>query len=217
MEVVSPHRGQRAVATSIGRRLLLPTFAGALLLAAGAGSVFAKCEGPNPPAFCSQVTVSIDAGSAGAIYRAGEQTSIRIFLSKAEGAYDPQRLSLTFTRQADDSMVTALATATTLPGLWQADVTLPGDGSWTVVANVVEAQGSTSRISIEPIQVAAPRAQPPISTPAPPVTPSSPALPIAIALAALAALGLAAVGLRQRARRGTAGGLAAASRSERPG
>jgi hypothetical protein len=100
-------------------------------------------------------------------------------------------------------------------------VTLPSDGSWTVVANVVDAEGAAVRQSLEAVQVAAPRAeppaQPPVSTPSPPAPPSVPLLPIGLALAALAAAGVAAVGLRQRTRRGTATGLAAASRSERPG
>jgi hypothetical protein len=208
------------MATWIGRRLFIPLLASGLLLAATAGSAFAKCEGPNPPDFCSQVVAQLSVLTTTGTFQAGTQTAVDISVSRGEQPYQAQRVSLTFTRWADDSMVTATATATSQAGLWRANVTLPGDGSWTVVANVVDAQGDAVHQSLEAVQVAPraePPAQPPVSTPTPPAPPSVPLLPIGLALAALAAAGAAAVGLRQRTRRGTAGGLAAVSRSERPG
>jgi hypothetical protein len=209
------------VATRIGRRLFIPLLASGLLLAAGAGSALAKCEGPNPPEFCSQVVAQLSVLTTTGTFQAGTETAVDISVSRGEQPYQAQKVWLTFTRWADDSMVTSFATATIQPGLWRANVNLPGDGSWTVVANVVDAQGAAVRQSLEAVQVAAPLAeppaQPPVSTPTPPAPPSVPLLPIGLALAALAAAGAAAVGLRQRTRRGTAGGLAAVSRSERPG
>jgi hypothetical protein len=208
------------MATRIGRRLFVPLLASGLLLAASAGSAFAKCEGPNPPEFCSQVVAQLSVLTTTGTFQAGTATAVDISVSRGEQPYQAQKVWLTFTRWADDSMVTAFATATTQAGLWRANVNLPSVGSWTVVANVVDAQGAAVRQPLDAVQVAPrtePPAQPPVSTPTPPAPPSAPLLPIGLALAALAAAGAAAVGMRQRTRRGTAGGLAPASRSEHPG
>jgi hypothetical protein len=209
------------MATRIGRRLFVPLLASGLLLAANAGSAFAKCEGPNPPDFCSQVVAQLSVLTTTGTFQAGTETAVDISVSRGEQPYQAQKVWLAFTRWADDSTVNAFATATTQPGLWRANVTLPSDGSWTVVANVVDAQGAAVRQSLEAVQVAAPQAeppaQPPVTTPTPPAPPSVPLLPIGLVLAALAAAGAAAVGLRQRTRQGPAGELAPASRSERSG
>ena len=70
------------------RRLLIPLLASALLLTVTAGAAFAKCEGPNPPAFCQQTVASMDFGSAGSSIRAGAQTPVRLWVIRGEQPAD---------------------------------------------------------------------------------------------------------------------------------
>ena len=174
--------------TPMIRRLLIPLLGSGLLLAASASSVFAKCEGPNPPEFCKEVAVSLNVGGPGAMH-AGTLETIAIQVSKSEQPFDAEAVTLTFARVADGSAVRVAATATPVDGMWTADVNLPNGGSWTVVAEVVGADGSESTVSVDTIQVFRPPALPPSTTPVnPPVAPTPPILPIALVIASIAAI-----------------------------
>jgi hypothetical protein len=210
--------------TRIGRRLFVPLLASGLLLAASAGSAVAKCEGPNPPEFCKEVVASLDVGGNGTV-QAGTRQSLVINVSQGEQTFDAMGVALIFSRDSDGSSLRSVATATSEPGRWTAEVLLPDSGSWIVDAQVVDANGAVYRIPVHTswgaVLLARPRPTTPVTpvTP-PPVTPASPVLPIAIAIGALAAAAVVAFGLRQRTRRGAPAGLAAAataSRSQRPG
>jgi hypothetical protein len=190
------------------RRLLIPLLGSGLLLAASASSVFAKCEGPNPPAFCKEVAVSLNTGGPGAMH-AGTLETVAIQVSKSEQPYEAEAVTLTFARVADGTAVRVAATATPVDGMWTADVNLPAGGSWTVVAEVVGAEGSESTVSIDTIQVFRPAAPPPSTTPVtPPVAPGPPVLPIAL-LSGLAAAAAAGWMILDRSRRRTADAPAA--------
>ena len=189
--------------TPMIRRLLIPLLGSGLLLAASASSVFAKCEGPNPPEFCKEVAVSLNVGGPGAMH-AGTLETIAIQVSKSEQPYDAEAVTLTFARVADGTAVRVAATATPVDGMWTADVLLPNGGSWTVVAEVVGADGTDSTISVDTIQVFRPPALPPSTTPVtpPPVAPGPPILPIALLIASIAAIaGITGQVLREGARR----------------
>jgi hypothetical protein len=191
--------------TPMIRRLLIPLLGSGLLLAASASSVFAKCEGPNPPEFCKEVAVSLNVGGPGAMH-AGTLDTIAIQVSKSEQPYDAEAVTLTFARVADGTAVRVAATATPVDGMWTADVLLPNGGSWTVVAEVVGADGSESTISVDTIQVFRPPALPPSTTPVtpPPVAPGPPILPIALVLGGLAAAAAAGWLILDRSRRAPA-------------
>jgi hypothetical protein len=171
------------------RRLLIPLLGSGLLLAASAGSVLAKCEGPNPPEFCKNVAVSLNAGGPGAMH-AGTLETVTVEVSKSEQPFEAEAVTLTFARVTDGTAVRVAATATPVDGMWTADVNLPDGGSWTVVAEVVGADGSESTVSIDTIQVFRPPALPPSTTPVtpPPVAPGPPVLPIALIIASIAAI-----------------------------
>ena len=191
--------------TPMIRRLLIPLLGSGLLLAASASSVFAKCEGPNPPEFCKEVAVSLNVGGPGAMH-AGTLETIAIQVSKSEQPFDAEAVTLTFARVADGSAVRVAATATPVDGMWTADVNLPNGGSWTVVAEVVGADGSESTVSVDTIQVFRPPALPPSTTPVtPPVAPGPPILPIALVIASIAAIaGITGQVIREGSRRRTA-------------
>jgi hypothetical protein len=191
------------------RRLLIPLLGSGLLLAASTSSVFAKCEGPNPPEFCKEVAVSLNLGGPGAMH-AGTLETVAIQVSKSEQPYDAEAVTLTFARVADGTAVRVAATATPVAGMWTADVNLPNGGSWTVVAEVVGADGSESTVSVDTIQVFRPPALPPSTTPVtPPVAPGPPILPIVLLVAGIAAAGLAGRLILDRTRRRTADAPAA--------
>ena len=202
------------------RRLLIPLLGSGLLLAASASSVFAKCEGPNPPDFCKEVAVSLNVGGPGAMH-AGTLETVAIQVSKSEQPYDADAVTLIFARVADGTAVRVAATATPVDGMWTADVNLPNGGSWTVVAEVVGADGSQSSISVDTIQVFRPPALPPSTTPVtpPPAPPASPILPIGLLVASMAAIaGITAQVLREGSRRRKAeapAGLGSAATADR--
>jgi len=206
--------------TPMIRRLLIPLLGSGLLLAASASSVFAKCEGPNPPDFCKEVAVSLNVGGPGAMH-AGTLETVAIQVSKSEQPYDADAVTLIFARVADGTAVRVAATATPVDGMWTADVNLPNGGSWTVVAEVVGADGSQSSISVDTIQVFRPPALPPSTTPVtpPPAPPASPILPIGLLVASMAAIaGITAQVLREGSRRRKAeapAGLGSAATADR--
>jgi hypothetical protein len=182
-------------------RLLIPLLGAGLLLAATAGSAFAKCEGTDPrPEFCSDVIVDLKV-SGGGIFHAGTEEAVAINVSMGEQPFDALGVVLTFARVADGTAVRVPATASPVAGQWTADVLLPDGGSWTVVAQVVTADGAEYRIPMQVVQVAAPPDLPPATPATPPVTPTTPALPIALLLAGLAAAALAGLAIRGRSRR----------------
>lgn len=188
------------------RRLLIPLVGSGLLLAASAGSAFAKCEGPNPPAFCSEVIVSLGASGSGLV--GGSARSLVISVTQGEQPFEATGVVLTFTA-ADGSVVRVPATATAQPGLWRAEVTLPDAGIWTAYAQVVTSEGPAYRLFIDRVRVSEPPTlpvQPPVG--APPVAPAPPILPIALILAGLAAVALLGQTTRTR-RQATAVGSAA--------
>ena len=193
------------------RRILLPLLGSGLLLAATAGSAFAKCEGPNPPDFCKSVAVSLNIGGGGGVLQAGLRETVTVDVSLAEQPIEATSVVLTFARVADGSVVTVPATASVRTGLWTAEVLLPNGGSWTVVADVVTPDGTARSMSLDTIQVAKPPTLPPSTTPItpPPTTPIPPILPIALGLAGLAAVALLGQSIRDRSRRRTAGATAA--------
>jgi hypothetical protein len=196
--------------TPMIRRLLIPLLGSGLLLAASAGSVFAKCEGPNPPEFCKSVAVSLNTGGPGAMH-AGTLETIAIQVSKSEQPFEATDVTLIFARVADGTAVRVAATATPVDGMWTADVNLPNGGSWTVVAEVVGAEGSESTISIDTLRVGKPPALPPSTTPVtPPVAPGPPVLPIALIIASIAAIAaISGQVIREGSRRGKAAAPAA--------
>lgn len=189
------------------RRLLIPLIGSGLLLAATAGSVFAKCEGPEPPEFCKSLAVNLSIGGGGGVLQAGTRETVTIDLSLAEQPYEAASVVLVFARVADGDAVVVPATASVRPGLWTADVLLTDGGSWTVVANVATADGIESSVPINMIQVARGPDLPPATTPItpPPTTPTSPILLIALGFAALAAAVLVGQGIRERSKRRAAG------------
>ena len=201
----------------IGRRLLIPIVASGLLLAATAGSAFAKCEGPNPPDFCKEVVASMTVGGGG-YFQTGIENSVTILVSQGEQPYAAQSVSVALWQPGKDTIHAQATAVTGQPGLWRAVVTLPEGGNWMSNAEVVDAQGVTLTLTLQSIQAVgdAPKA-PPASTPVPPAPPTFPALPVLLGLGLLAVAGAAAFGLRQRTRRQGAPGLAAASQSERSG
>jgi hypothetical protein len=189
------------------RRLLLPLLGSGLLLAAGASTVLGKCEGPNPPDFCSQVVASIDFGSTGATIRAGSETQLRVWVSRGEQPLKASSVALILARVADGTVIDATALPAA-PGMWRTMVTLPEGGTWTVVAEVVDIDGNLVRLNLDALQVAAAPKVPSAPVTSPPVSPSTPALPIALLVAGVAAAGLLASVVRGRARRRTAGAAA---------
>ena len=191
------------------RRLLIPLLGSGLLLAATAGSALAKCEGPNPPAFCSEVVVGF--GDTSASFQAGRPETVVFTVSQGEQPFDAMGVTLTFISLKDDSRIVVPATATNSPGLWRAEVNLPDSGIWNTYAQVVTNTGAAYRIFVERASVTLPP-PPPVQKPitAPPVTPTAPVLPIALVLGGLAAAALAGVVIRDRSRRRTAAaGIAA--------
>jgi hypothetical protein len=196
--------------TPMIRRLLIPLLGSGLLLAASATSVFAKCEGPNPPEFCKDVVVSLNYGGPGSLH-AGTLQTLAIDVSKGEQPFDAESVTLTFARVADGSAVRVAATAAPVTGIWTADVNLPNGGTWTVVAEVVGADGSESTVSVDTIEVFRPPALPPSTTPVtPPVSPGPPILPIALVIASVVAIaGISGQVIREGSRRRTADAPAA--------
>jgi hypothetical protein len=193
------------------RRLLIPLLGSGLLLAATAGSALAKCEGPNPPEFCSEVIVGF--GDTSASFQAGMPETVVFTVSQGEQPFEAMGVTLTFINQEDESRIVVPAIATNTPGLWRAEVNLPDGGIWNTYAQVVTNTGAAYRLFVERASVTLPPA-PPAEKPitAPPVTPTPPILPIALVLGCVAAAALAAVVIRDRSRRRTAAaGIAAAS------
>jgi hypothetical protein len=188
------------------RRLLIPLLGSGLLLAATAGSAFAKCEGPNPPDFCKSVAVSLNSGGGEGTLQAGTRETVTIDVSLAEQPYEVSDLTLVFARVADGTAVTVPAVASVRPGLWTADVLLPDGGSWSVAATIVTPDGVESTMPLDLIQVRKPPALPPSTTPVTPpaAPPVPPILPVALGLAGLAAAALLGLGMRDRMRRRTA-------------
>ncbi len=195
------------------RRLLVPLLGSGLLLAAGAGSALAKCEGPNPPDFCSQVVASIDFGSAGATARAGIETPVRVWVSRGEQPTEASGITLIFARIADATVVRAEAQPSAEAGLWRVNVNLPRGGGWTVVAEVTQVDGTLVRLNLDWVLVATGPSAPRVAPLAAPISPAPPAWPIALVLAGVVASGLLAVRARQRSRRGAMAAQALAERS----
>lgn len=194
------------------RRLLIPLLGSGLLLAASAGSALAKCEGTDPPAFCSEVIVGF--GDSSASFQAGMPETVVFTVSQGEQPFEAMGVTLTFINQEDESRVVVPATATNQAGLWRAEVNLPDGGIWNTYAQVVTNTGAAYRIFVERASVTLPPA-PPVEKPitAPPVTPTAPVLPIALVLGGLAAA-VAGQLIRDRSRRrtpGTATGTSAAA------
>lgn len=199
------------------RRILIPLLGSGLLLAATAGSAFAKCEGPNPPEFCKSVAVDLSIGGGGGTLQAGINETVAINVSLGEQPYDATDVVLTFARVADGTAVTVPATASVRPGLWTADVLLPDGGSWTVVVKVVTPDGTESMVPLNTIQVRQPPALPPTTTPVTPpaAPPTPPILPIALGLAGLAAAGLLGLVMRDRTRRRVSAPVGSAATGDR--
>lgn len=189
------------------RRLLVPLLGSTLLLAAGATTALGKCEGPNPPTFCSEVVASLDGGGTATAFRAGDPTDVNVVVSQGEQPFEARSVTLTFSRVADGAVLTVPATRTTTAGMWHATVNLPAPGSWTIAADVTEPQGGTRQVAVLTIQAAEPR---PASPAAKPVTPPvSPLIPWVILLVGSAIGGgaLALRAVRARARVGVAPSL----------
>jgi hypothetical protein len=191
------------------RRTLVPLIASGLLLAATAGSALAKCEGPNPPAFCSEVVASVSNGGGSYLrLTAGEATTVDVAVTQGEQPFAAESVVLVFHRVAGGDAIEIPAQGGA-GGIWHAEVTLPEGGSWTVVAEL-GVDGMTQRMTYEPFRVAAAPQAPdgPVATPATPISPAPPVLPIALAIAAVAvaAGALTAAALRGRARRRVSAG-----------
>ena len=200
------------------RRILIPLLGSGLLLAATAGSAFAKCEGPNPPEFCKSVAVNLNIGGGGGILQAGLRETVTIDVSLSEQPYDATSVVLTFARVADGDALVVPATPSVRTGLWTADILLPDGGSWTVVAQVIAPDGTETMVPFNTIQVAKapnlPPAVPPSTTPITP-PPAAPILPIGLGLAGFAAVALLGQAIRDRSRRRTAGAAVSTASAER--
>ena len=149
------------------RRLLIPLLASGLLLAVTAGAAFAKCEGPNPPAFCQQTVASMDFGSAGSSIRAGAQTPIRLWVIRGEQPADEITVTLVFSRIGGTAVVRAAAEPAGEPGLWRANLTLPASGAWTVAAELTARDGVLQRVNLDAVPVGEPL-RPPANQPGTP-------------------------------------------------
>ena len=192
------------------RRLLIPLLGSGLLLAGTATGALAKCEGPNPPPQCSEVVASMNIGGSVGSFTADTQKSVVVSVSQGELPFDAAGVAITFSHLGDSKVMRVQATSTGQPGMWRADVTLPTNGIWTVVAAIVTKDGNAYSAPMDTIQVAkAPKAPPTASTP--PVTPTPPVLPIALLVAGLAAAALLATGMRERSRRRSIGATGAAT------
>jgi hypothetical protein len=197
------------------RRLAIPLLGSGLLLAASAGSALAKCEGPNPPAFCSEVIVSMNVAGGGTL-QAGTAESVDVSVSEGEQPLPAMGVVLTFSRLADGTEVRVYATATSVPGLWSAEVNLPDGGGWTARAQVVTNTGADYLVQVQTssgvvMPVGSPP-KPPVTTPtAPPVTPAAPAWPIVLGLGFIAAALLGGGAAWGRTRRRTAGAAGSAA------
>lgn len=193
------------------RRLLIPLLGAGLLLAATAGSAFAKCEGDDPPEFCKDVIVNLNIGGGGGTLQAGIRETVTIDVSLGEQPYEATSVVLTFARVADGDALVVPATASVRPGLWTADVLLNDGGSWTVVAQVIAPDGTETMVPYNTIQVAKAPDLPPVNAPVtpPPAPPASPILPIALALGGLAAAALLGQAMRGRSKRRAAAGASA--------
>ena len=194
------------------RRLLIPLLGSGLLLAASAGSAFAKCEGPNPPDFCSEVVVAFTTMGD---MQVGVAQAITFTVTQGEQPFEAMGVVLQFINPQDGTQIDVPAIATDSPGLWRAEIKLPADGIWNTYAQVVTNTGAAYRLFVERARVTLPPA-PPVEKPitAPPVTPAAPILPIALVLGGLAAAALAGVVIRDRTRRRTAGAAAIAATSQ---
>jgi hypothetical protein len=194
------------------RRLLIPLLGSGLLLAASAGSAFAKCEGPNPPDFCSEVVVAFTTMGD---MQVGVAQAITFTVTQGEQPFEAMGVVLQFINPQDGTQIDVPAIATDSPGLWRAEIKLPADGIWNTYAQVVTNTGAAYRLFVERARVILPPA-PPVKKPitAPPVTPAAPILPIALVLGGLAAAALAGVVIRDRTRRRTAGAAAIAATSQ---
>jgi hypothetical protein len=192
------------------RRLLIPLLGSGLLLAASAGSAFAKCEGPNPPAFCSAVVVAFTTMGD---MQVGVAQAITFTVTQGEQPFEAMGVVLQFINPQDGTQIDVPATATDSPGLWRAEIKLPADGIWNTYAQVVTNTGAAYRLFVERARVILPPALPvekPVT--APPVTPAAPILPIALVLGGLAAVAGTGYLMRDRTRRRTAAaGIAATS------
>jgi hypothetical protein len=188
------------------RRFLIPLLGSGLLLGATAGSALAKCEADPQPAFCSQVVVSVSVAGGG-MPQAGTNETLLIEVQQGEEPFmAATSVNLTLV-DADGTTVRAPATVTS-PGLWTADVTLPGAGSWSVMAEVVASTGDTYKIPVygewgELLPVLPADEAPAAAPPATPAAPASPVLPIVLLLSLLAAAAITGQLIRGRMRRRT--------------
>jgi hypothetical protein len=201
--------------TPMIRRLLIPLLGSGLLLAATASSVFAKCEGPNPPEFCKSVAVNLGIGGGEGQLQAGTLETVPISVTLGEQPYDATTVELVFARVADGTAIRIAATAAPIAGMWTADVNLPDGGTWTVVANVVAADGTATLSELGTIQVGKPPALPPSTVTPPPLAPTPPALPIALLLGGIGVAAIAGQLVRDRSRRRPAGVAGAAATADR--
>jgi hypothetical protein len=188
------------------RRLVIPLLGSGLLLAAGAGTAFAKCEGPNPPEFCAEVIVSLNVAGGGML-QAGTPASVDVSVSEGEQPLPAMGVVLTFSRLADGTEIRVYATATSVPGLWAATVNLPAGGGWSARAQVVTNTGADYLVQVQStwgvvMPVGAPP-KPPVTVP--PTIPATPIWPIALGLGFIAAGLLGGAMAWSRSRRRTAG------------
>jgi len=86
-----------------------------ILLAATAGSAFAKCEGEDPPEFCKDVAVNLSIGGGEGTLQAGIRETVTIDVSLAEQPYEAKSVVLTFARVADGDALVVPATASVRP------------------------------------------------------------------------------------------------------
>jgi hypothetical protein len=185
------------------RRLVIPLLGSGLLLAASAGSAFAKCEGPDPkPEFCSQVVVG---WTTSGDMQVGVAQTITFTVTQGEQPFDAMGVVLQFINAAGGTRIDVPATATNTPGLWRAEVKLPANGIWNTYAQVVTNTGAAYRMLVQRLRVVLPPA-PPVTTPVttPPVNPALPVLPIALVLAGIAAAAIGGQVIGGRSRRRTA-------------
>ena len=184
-------------------RVATALIAASLLLVTLASTAAAKCENPQDEetaARCQAVVANLDIPGG---FRAGNLTTIGVWIYQAEQPFDATRVQLIFTRIADGTTLRYQTRPSGEPGRWLADVELPAGGGWTVTAEWVGVNGYSGNVALDTLRIRDPLPAPANPTPTTPTNAPAPipVLPwLIVAVAALAGLaGIFALGRRRRA------------------
>ncbi len=183
-------------------RLTRALVAGSLLTLIVAGVSLAKCEPGSPEAastFCQAVVATIDSGAS---LQAGTDSRIGVTITQGEAPFEAIGAELLFTRVGGGDSLTVALVPTDQPGRYLAEVNLPADGYWTVVAHLGEMSGAQNTVPVATMSVRG------LAADSGPATPSAamPVLPTGLwVLLAVAMMTAATVAIDRRRRRRPAG------------